>query len=247
MPAKTEISVGDLVIEITRRCNMRCDHCLRGDARNLDMPESVIDEILDAVDEISIVTFTGGEPSINLPIMEYFFRRAKAVGKFPNAFFVATNGHENQPELARILLEAWQDCADQDACGVALSEDGFHDGLQSGYVRGLKFYQPTKERSADDYDKWVIASGRAAQFGFGREPITQKAFSADESEYPDGTVSRTVDTLYVAADGFVYPDCDLAYDIMDLNRKLRISSFRDYLFSLDLSGRNEVPAFLENM
>ena len=32
-----EIYVESLVIEVTRRCNMRCEHCLRGDAQNLDI------------------------------------------------------------------------------------------------------------------------------------------------------------------------------------------------------------------
>ena len=53
-----------VVIEVTRRCNMNCAHCLRGDAQNLDISIDVIDRFFDAFAngaDISTITFTGGE------------------------------------------------------------------------------------------------------------------------------------------------------------------------------------------
>ena len=32
-------------IELTRRCNMACKHCLRGDAQNLTISKEIIDKI----------------------------------------------------------------------------------------------------------------------------------------------------------------------------------------------------------
>lgn len=34
---KNKAYVSSLIIEITRRCNMACEHCLRGNAQNLDI------------------------------------------------------------------------------------------------------------------------------------------------------------------------------------------------------------------
>lgn len=31
-----KIAIDDLILEVTRRCNMCCLHCLRGEAENLD-------------------------------------------------------------------------------------------------------------------------------------------------------------------------------------------------------------------
>ena len=28
-------NVNDLMVEVTRRCNLTCEHCLRGDARDV--------------------------------------------------------------------------------------------------------------------------------------------------------------------------------------------------------------------
>ena len=34
------VVMSDIVIEVTRRCNMACKHCLRGEAENLDKMEA---------------------------------------------------------------------------------------------------------------------------------------------------------------------------------------------------------------
>lgn len=63
-------SACDVVIEVTRRCNMCCAHCLRGDAEAVDIQERYIDAFLDSFANagyISSLTFTGGEISLNIP------------------------------------------------------------------------------------------------------------------------------------------------------------------------------------
>ena len=69
------MTVDQLTLEVTRRCNMNCAHCLRGDAQCLDMSKEVVDKVLQDIDYISFLFFTGGEPSLNIPIMDYFLSR----------------------------------------------------------------------------------------------------------------------------------------------------------------------------
>ena len=71
MKKTTIISYGNLCLEITRRCNMACAHCLRGDAQNVDMSHEIIDRALENVLSIGSLTFTGGEPSLNVDAMRY--------------------------------------------------------------------------------------------------------------------------------------------------------------------------------
>jgi len=60
------MNIDNLIIEITRKCNFTCDHCLRGEAQNKDIDHKVIDALLDNnIEYISNITFTGGEPSLN--------------------------------------------------------------------------------------------------------------------------------------------------------------------------------------
>ena len=60
-----EIYVNYLAIEVTRRCNMKCNHCLRGDAQNLDISTAVLSGIAKHIHPASVI-FTGGEPSLKI-------------------------------------------------------------------------------------------------------------------------------------------------------------------------------------
>ena len=53
-----------LLLEATRKCNMACPHCMRGDAEELSMDYAVIDRIFEDVRQIDHLVLTGGEPSL---------------------------------------------------------------------------------------------------------------------------------------------------------------------------------------
>ena len=40
-----------LAVEVTRRCNMHCAHCLRGEAENKDISYEVMDALLRHVED----------------------------------------------------------------------------------------------------------------------------------------------------------------------------------------------------
>ena len=112
-----------MILEVTRRCNMCCEHCLRGDAQNLDMAEETVDKLLEQVGSIATVTFSGGEPSLNVPLIRYFFKKARECGVMPYSFYVVTNGKANQLDLAAVLLEVYPEMEEPEACGISLSVD----------------------------------------------------------------------------------------------------------------------------
>ena len=51
--------IENLCVEVTRKCNMKCAHCLRGDAQNMDINTCYIDTLLENVSGIGSITFTG--------------------------------------------------------------------------------------------------------------------------------------------------------------------------------------------
>lgn len=234
------ICVDNLAIELTRRCNMSCEHCLRGDAGTLDMSGRYVRKILDQVDEISQVTFTGGEPCLNLEIIPYFYNQARIGRKTPGSFFVATNGTLNQERLAQVLLRAYMESEEKEYCGVAVSVDDFHEQYPSDYVRGLAFYTDVKNRRDDYENEWVLNRGRAAANGIGKNKTeVVRQFSVLDD---DGILF--VDQVYLSANGFVYPDCDLDYVTMDLNRNVSCGRLRGYLERL-ASGGTGTPVIAE--
>lgn len=83
-------------LEITRRCNLRCTHCLRGPSHEDD--GLVIDEVRQLVDQLAELgcmklTFTGGEPFARpdfLAILEYAWQQRMASVVLTNGSLVTS-------------------------------------------------------------------------------------------------------------------------------------------------------------
>lgn len=192
---------------------MNCEHCLRGGPGTGDMNPEILRDFLKQVDEIDEITFTGGEPSLNIPIMREFYKICEEYQIPVKSFFVATNGKENQLELATFLLEQYDKAEYKDMCGVALSIDAFHDDDISHMVKGLAFYTTTKEHAPNDCD-WPIPVGNALTWGLGGDNIRNinERFSF---ETPQQEENIQLNTAYLSLNGCVFPDCNLTIEEED--------------------------------
>lgn len=227
---REEIRVQDLILEVTRRCNMCCAHCLRGDAQCADMPNEVIDKVLDSVSEITSVTFTGGEPSLNIEAIRHFFRKAKELGKLPLSFYIVTNGKENQEELAIELLKWYPKMEEKDYCGAAISVDQYHEADAtdpgSDILRGLVFYRDDKETDWNQYR--LLHEGRAKDL----ENVRFQDWREDAgfyAELDDDASSLTIETLYVAANGNMAGSGDMSYERIDGEAVCTIDTFNEWV------------------
>ncbi len=68
-----KLSYKELAIEVTRRCNMQCSHCMRGHAENHTISKEVVDRLLDEVSVVGRLLLTGGEPFLEPEMMDYIF------------------------------------------------------------------------------------------------------------------------------------------------------------------------------
>jgi len=84
--------VNSLLIEVTRRCQLSCSHCLRGGKQSINIDNRYIDTLLSKVDSINEITFTGGEPSLNCEAIDHFIKIAKKKKIDIGNFYIATNG-----------------------------------------------------------------------------------------------------------------------------------------------------------
>lgn len=69
------VTWGTLEIELTRRCNLKCAHCARGDAQNIDIGYNVLDNLFDRTRTIQNLSFIGGEPFLVFDKMKYALNR----------------------------------------------------------------------------------------------------------------------------------------------------------------------------
>ena len=213
-----EIYLSQLVLEITRKCNMSCKHCLRGEAQDVDMPLDVIDKTLDAVNGISTITFSGGEPTLNIPAMKYALKVCKEKNIPVYSFFVATNGKEVTTDFLTCMIDWYAYCYD---CGgeieisaVALSQDMFHDCIDQSNIsrlQALSFFDENAKKT--DWDKmYLINEGRAAELpssAYKKRELDPRLYSYYIEGYQTLTV---VSYLYFSADGTVKISCDTAYE-----------------------------------
>ena len=214
-----------LVIEVTRKCNMACAHCLRGESQSIDIDTKYIDVLLNNVSGICNVTFSGGEPSLNVPAIEYVLERCKALQIPVGSFYVVTNGKADPTPLAIACLKWYAYCDDKEdgMCGLTMSKDMFHDYVNQDHedlLRGLSFFNEDK---FTDFNKVkIINEGRAEELG-GFAKVDQASRHGDFC-YEDWQDECRIESLiYLSANGDVKTDCDVAYD----NDDYTIGNLRD--------------------
>ena len=248
-----EIYVNYLAIEVTRRCNMKCNHCLRGDAQNLDISTAVLSGIAKHIHPASVI-FTGGEPSLNVPAIKRYFELAERYDTMPAAFYVATNGatsKEQMRNLALTLLESYAKMEEQDMCEVDVSVDMFHEAFRDNdnakILSGLSFFGQGKQHSVRDDDlNWLLNTGRANKNGIGVRAPEVLRTDMDElvTDYSTEYNSIAFDTLYIAANGNVVDGCDSSYE--DIHGEKEVRELGEYLLyihhqALQMAGPLSFP------
>jgi hypothetical protein len=202
----------NLIYEITRRCNATCEHCLRGDAQDLDISEAAIDASLQGVNYISSVCFTGGEPSLAVDKIKYFLKAVKERHISVSSFYVVTNGKKPSLDLCLVLMELYAYCDDNEATSFCISKDQYHTDNIGDTDEADKLYKALSFYNADERDqdiKSLVDEGRANERGIGeRKAGVEISLEKDE----DGTISSIESTVYVNALGDVVPGCDLSFE-----------------------------------
>lgn len=207
--------LNNLCVEVTQLCNMGCAHCTRGEANNINIKTCYMDKLLDHTESIGNITFTGGEPSLNIEAIEYFLQQCKDRDIYVGSFYVVTNGKTNVLPLAIACMRWYAYCDDVDGIsGLALSKDQFHDPIDPEHerlLRGLAFF---KEDKFTDFNRVsLINSGRAELLGgYSKIDVETHNESFDFwGDFDDDYI--TVDSMvYLSANGEIRTNCDAAFD-----------------------------------
>lgn len=228
-------SACDAVIEITRRCNMCCAHCLRGDAENVDIQEKYINAFLDSFSGrryIGTIVFTGGEISLNIPAIRYILKAVKERNISVGSFYMVTNGKavDKMEDLALASLEWWNYCDEKDEylCGLCISSDNFHEEISdesASILSGLKYNRD--DMVTDFHEKYLLNEGRAKtlndDWSLKREPRTPELV-VDYTGNDKIGININEGELYLNTVGDVVVGCDWSYESQ---RKYRIGNVMD--------------------
>ena len=200
-----------LAIEVTRRCNMNCAHCMRGDSQEVNLDTSVLQKLFEYAGSIKHLTITGGEPSLNPSAIRYISYFSRNVHCEIGAFFCSTNAKEYSEEFVNALNELYEQCTDKQNCTLSISLDQFHDAADPTALseyRKLPYYQPVKELGNISRGN-ILSEGRANENNLGRysKPFAEYFYDIDYEP-----LRFTVgDSVYLNAVGDILLDCDLSY------------------------------------
>ncbi len=221
--------VNDLTLEITRRCNMRCAHCMRGAPQRLDMTEEVIRCVFRQIDSIGTLSITGGEPSLKPELIHEIWQQMVWQKVSMGYFYVVTNGRSTYKRQAFLealdKLEGWSD--EKELCCMVVSQDQFH---KWDHEPSFRYFH----EALDDYGEWfsrdyiklgerkdpiinVIAEGRGVTMGTGNSDIRQQE-PWKVTEY-NGEMSVDEESIAISANGNVTSSCDMSFARIDKEHK----------------------------
>lgn len=192
---------------MTRRCNMECEHCLRGDAQNKDITRGILENFLldNEIEYISTVTFTGGEPSLNIRAIEDFMNICGKAEIEVESFYVVTNGKKVTDKFILVLMELWLFCSRNDISAVEVSRSQWHEYEEQDEdgIKKLQILKFARERNMLD-PKRIINEGRGVEWNQGSGYKGQTIEPKDHIDPDDQEV-------YLNVNGDILSSCDLSY------------------------------------
>lgn len=235
--------VEQLILEVTRMCNMSCKHCLRGCSQNVYMTKEMVDTIFKDVDSIGSIVFTGGEPFLNLDIIAYTLEVIKRNNIYVGEFFIVTNGklyEQKQIEVCNAWMEyiisnnfnltssvprnQMKFISQEDLfnySGIAVSLDEYHEEIpMENYIkyRMLSYYNTTKEHYNENFKLLNEGNASINHIGTENKPILEVSIYANAIQTENSVCLEDIEVegyLYISANGNIVGDCDLSYEHID--------------------------------
>lgn len=246
--------IENLCIEVTRKCNMRCAHCLRGNAQNVNIDNRYISEmLLHCKDGIGSLTFTGGEPTLNLDAIAHTFQTIKWLGISLGSFYIVTNGRVYRQRLVDILDKMYEYCYDKEMCGLAISDDIFHSQYQSPTFSSIfyrykyddydcerEYFRPS-DKKTNFYRASLINEGRAKDLSGYHKRENTKSHYIDDIVHVDLDKRNIGGTLYLNALGYLIDGCDWSYQTQ---KRLRIASINEWEKFLSSIPKEDDPRYV---
>lgn len=118
-----------LFIDITRKCNRNCIHCMNGESEDQSISNETIDALLDQTSYIWNLYIGGGEPLLALDRIGYLLDGIKKRGITVEKLRVVTNGTIRSEEYCTLFQE-FREYTVRNA-KTMISNDPFHNQIQS--------------------------------------------------------------------------------------------------------------------
>jgi len=217
----------DLMFEVTRFCNMLCPHCIRGDRQKLKIKKEFINAMLEQINYIGTIMFTGGEPGLASDLIKYTLEACQHYNIEVQNFWLATNGSIQKPSFFNIIKDWINYCSDNEITGLRVSIDNYHDKISKWAFEELS--EEIKSYITDNFyldlsgapnnSENLISEGRAKDNYY-----CDREIKHDIHLQNDGRIEGS---LYINAKGYIITTCDISYKTMDNNQDFIICHVTD--------------------
>lgn len=217
------MEIPNLIIEVTRKCNMACPHCLRGDAEKISFDYKMLPNVFSGIDYIDTITFTGGEITVALPtfekIVDYICTRNIKFGNF----YIKTNLKKVSKKFLLLVDKLYQRAGSNEMSRLDFSFDIYHDSIE--FINNYWRYKTLQEElcladyitdlnvNKEPIEYKLIYEGNATKWfsfedGYVNPSFLNGFFKEEDDNFADNFV-------YVSSNGNVISDCDLSYNHID--------------------------------
>lgn len=242
-------SLHDLSVEITRRCNKNCLHCMKGDAQNVTITEDIIDRVIADIPDVARLSLVGGEPLLELDKIAYLLEQVAGCPWGIRIVEMTTNGTICDRRIVDIF-ESF--CMKKPGCAAVLriSNDSFHDANE--YESAYAYYRPLVDEANARLNAQGLKAGihlfyacrKDTQYSMVYSGRAVEHIDSGKAQYQHGVNVRYPTnlkhrikilgdiipcSLCVAANGNVCLHEEVSYTIMD--EKMSIGNILDSSFS----------------
>lgn len=223
-----KIYYSDLQIELTRRCNQECAHCCRGDSQNIDLTKNTIDAFFEKNEIVHIGTllFSGGEPTLNGQMLEYFVDKIIKNNIEVDRFIFGINGLTYSESLVRGLDKLSNHILSRSPrrkkCPgwLIISQDQFHKEANPEVIERLSklpYLSPIEKTITQE--KNILPYGRALQNNLSIQEQNLDDLINYQKKYHIkeylGEQYLVISYQYISANGNVVNSGCVSYDLMD--------------------------------
>lgn len=199
-----KIHIPAIAVEITRKCQLKCAHCMRGDSENLDIGLKFIDALFSQIASIGHFCITGGEPTMNTDAVKYLVDKISSEKIPVKTFYVATNGININEAFVGAMLELFLLCDNPAYSFLEISNDTFHlsqEKYNDELVRDLPFYRLRHNKDNVHLKGRIHREGRGVKLSEATV-ISKAAPVKDKSSF---------EQILLNAKGEIINGCDWSY------------------------------------
>lgn len=249
MKSNDIVIIQSLALEVTRRCNEKCAHCMRGEPQDIDMSRSIIDNLLERENLILMkLVFSGGEPLLNEDLIIYTIDKIISTGRTVFQIEITTNGtiYSNKvveklkefKEYLRNKFPDFLDITDNDKIScIRISNDQFHKVDKEVVNKYLqeKELSITKTGNIDVLDDGLLLTGRAKNKVFGRD-FEYRLKDVNVRRLKSGKYFLE-NKFYITAKGNITTQGDGTYEDMDI---INLGSLENFEFLVREKNKRKI-------